>query len=350
MTVDNNNQEGKKSSFFSKVFSIQEVGILIPLILIILLFWIINPAFLSAPNLFSVLKVLSFYGIVAVGETLLMLAGDIDISVGSVAGFGAVFSTFIMMKFNCFGLLNTPNEWIGVIFSIIICLIVCSVFGFINAFFIVDMKMPAFIVTIATMWAIRGAIMVVTQGNPIYPLPLFFMDTLGGAQIPISKVGDEVIGISVPFIIFVILVITFDILLRRTNFGRNIYATGSNREVAILSGINTRKVRYTNFVILSTLSGFSGIFVAAFTRMGYPPIGQGWEMLIIAMCAVGGTSMAGGSGTMIGTFIGVLILNFMDNGLVMTGINTFLQQTVQGIIIIAAVYIDIFRRSRKVLS
>ena len=351
MIVDKNNvQEKKGSSFLAKVFAVQEIGILIPFILVVLIFWIINPAFLSAPNIFSVLKVLAFYGIVAIGETLLILGGDIDISVGSVAGFAAVFSTFLMMRFNCFGLLNTPYEWIGVIGFMIITLAVCSLVGFLNAFLIVDIKMPAFIVTIATMWAVRGAIMVVTQGNPIYPLPLFFMDTIGNAQIPITKVGEEIIGISLPFIIFIVLIVVFEILLRRSRFGRNIYATGSNREVAKLAGINTRRVRYANFIILSVLAGFSGMLVAAFTRQGYPPIGLGWELLIIAMCAIGGIAIYGGSGSMIGTLIGVLILNFIDNGLVMAGINTFLQQTVQGIIIIVAVYVDILRRNRKVLS
>ena len=354
MAFEKNNvtqKEKKSSSFFAKIFSVQEVGILIPLIVLILLFYLIKPAFLSAPNIFSVLKVMAFYGIVAVGETLLILGGDIDISVGSVAGFGAVFSAYIMLKSSVFGLLNTPYEWIGVIVIMLITLAVCSLVGFLNAFLVVDVKLPAFIVTIATMWAVRGAIMVVTNGNPIYPLPLFFMDTIGtNAQIPITKVGEEVLGISLPFIVFIVLVVVFEILLRRTKFGRNIYATGSNREVAKLAGINTRKVRYINFIILAMLSALSGMLVAAFTRQGYPPIGQSWEMLIIAACAIGGIALAGGYGSLIGTLIGVFILNIVDNGLVMVGINTFLQQTVQGIIIILAVYADTLRRNRKVLS
>jgi len=353
MTFEKNNtkMQKKETSFLAKIFSVQEVGILIPLIALILLFYFINPRFLSAPNVFSVLKVLAFYGIVAVGETLLILGGDIDISVGSVAGFGAVFSTFLMMKFSCFGLLNTPYEWIGVIGFMIITLAVCSLVGFLNAFLIVDLKLPAFIVTIATMWAVRGAIMVVTNGNPIYPLPLFFMDTIGtNAQIPIVKVGTEIIGISLPFILFILLVVVFEILLRRSKFGRNIYATGSNREVAKLAGINTRKVRYMNFIILSMLASLSGMLVAAFTRQGYPPIGDGWEMFIIAGCAIGGIALAGGYGSMIGTLIGVIIMNTVNTGLVMSGINTFLQQTVQGVIILIAVYADILRRNRKVLA
>jgi ribose transport system permease protein len=348
----NNTQiQSKGGSVVSKIFAVQEVGILIPLVVLVLFFYFFNHGFLSAPNIFSVMKVMAFYGIVGVGETLVILGGDIDISVGSVAGFGAVFSTFLMMKFNCFGLLNTPYEWIGVIGFMIITIAVCSLVGFLNAFLIVDMKMPAFIVTIATLWAVRGAVMVVTNGNPIYPLPKFFMDTIGtNAQIPIVKVGTEVLGISLPFIIFILLIVVFEILLRRSKFGRNIYATGSNREVAKLAGINTRKVRYINFIILSMLAGLSGMLVAAFTRQGYPPIGDGWEMMIIAGCAIGGIALAGGYGSLIGTLIGVFIMNIVNNGLVMVGINTFLQQTVQGIIILIAVYADIIRRNRKVLS
>lgn len=352
MAFEKNNAQMQKKdvSVISRIFSVQEVGVIIPLIVLILLFYFLNHGFLSAPNIFSVLKVLAFYGIVAVGETLLILGGDIDISVGSVAGFGAVFSTFLMMKFSCFGLLNTPYEWIGVILCMLITLAACSLVGFLNGFLIVDMKMPAFIVTIATLWAVRGAVMVVTNGNPIYPLPLFFMDTIGRAQIPIVKVGTEVLGISLPFIVFIVLVVVFEILLRRSKFGRNIYATGSNREVAKLAGINTRKVRFMNFVIISILAGLSGMLVAAFTRQGYPPIGDSWEMFIIAGCAIGGIALAGGYGSLIGTLIGVFIMNIVNTGLVMVGINTFLQGTVQGVIILVAVYVDIIRRNRKVLS
>jgi ribose/xylose/arabinose/galactoside ABC-type transport system permease subunit len=163
-------------------------------------------------------------------------------------------------------------------------------------------------------------------------------------------VGGEVLGISLPFIVFILLIVVFEILLRRSKFGRNIYATGSNREVAKLAGINTRKVRYMNFVILSMLAGLSGMLVAAFTRQGYPPIGDSWEMFIIAGCAIGGIALAGGYGSLIGTLIGIFIMNIVNTGLVMIGLNTFLQGTVQGVIILIAVYADILRRNRKVLS
>ena len=341
MKKGNNN-----STILNKIAQSDITAILGALIALIIIFSIINPQFVSQANVFSLIKTLAFYGIVAIGVTLVIIGGDIDISVGSTAGLGAVFSTYIMMEFNCFGMLDTPNEWIGVILCMLITLVVCSAVGFINAGLVVNLNLPPFIATIATLYAVRGAIMVITNGNPIYPLPLFFMDGIGRFEIALSEYG----GISLPVIIFIILIIVFEILLRRTTFGRNIYATGSNREVAKLAGINTNKVRYINFVITSMLAGLSGMLVAAFTRQGYPPIGQGWELQIIAATAIGGISLTGGSGSVIGTLIGVLIMNVLNNGLVVVGVNTFLQGVVTGVIILLAVFLDILRRNRKVRS
>lgn len=338
----------KREPLLRRIFSVQEVGILIPMILLIIVFQLLNKGFLSDANIFSMLKTMAFYGIVAVGETLIILSGDIDISVGSTAGFAAVFSTFLMMQFNCFGLMGTPFEWIGVLGFMVITAAVCSLIGFLNAFLIVDIKLPGFITTIGTLYAVRGAVMVVTNGNPIYPLPTFFMDGLGKAQIVVTSANGEPLGFSLTFIIFIVLVVAFEFILRRTTFGRNVYATGSNIEVAKLAGINTRRVRYMNFVITAVLAAVSGMMVAAVTRQGYPPIGKGWEMQIIAMTAIGGVSMTGGSGSMIGTLIGVVIMNILDTGLVMVGINTFLQNVIQGFVILIAVYIDIVRRNQKV--
>ncbi len=333
-------------SFIRKVLQGKNTTIVIALIGLIAIFTGINAQFVSQANVFSLMKTLAFYGIVAVGETLVIIGGDIDISVGSTAGFGGVFSAFLMMEFNCFGMLGTPYEWIGVLLCMLITLVVCSVVGFINAGLVVNLRLPGFIATIATLYSVRGAIMVVTNGNPIYPLPLFFMDGIGRFNIPLSELG----GISLPFIFFILFVIGFEFLLRRTRFGRNIYATGSNISVAKLAGINTNKVRYMNFVILSMMAGLSGMLVAAFTRQGYPPIGQGWELQIIAATAIGGISLTGGSGSVVGTLIGVLIMNVLNNGLVIIGVNTFLQTVVIGVVMLLAVYLDILRSKRKVRS
>ncbi|MBN1298144.1 MAG: ABC transporter permease [Actinobacteria bacterium] len=347
MGKNNSSLKKNERSFLAKIFSIQEVGILIPAFLLILLFYFINPAFLSIANVLSVIKTLAFFGIIAVGETLTLLSGDFDISVGSVAGLGAVLSGILMLKTSCLGFLNTPYEWIGVIGCIIITMAICSIVGFINGYLVVDLKLPAFVATIGTMWAVRGFVMVVTGGKTVYPLPQSFLD-IGNSQIPIAKIGDTIVGISMPFILFIILIIVFEILLRNSIFGRSIYATGSNKEVAKLSGINTRRVRYINYVILAMLAALSGVLVAAYMNQGHPVIGEGWEMLVIAGCSIGGVALGGGYGSMIGTLIGIFIMNIVNNGLVIVGLNSFLQQTAQGVIILIAVYIDILRRNQKI--
>ncbi len=333
-----------KKSFVGKISRQQEFGVILILIGIVAFFSILKPAFLSQENIYSLLKTLAFTGIVAVGETLIILSGDIDISVGSTAGLGAIVSTSMMMEYNCFGMLGTGAEWFGVLLCIIIAVLICSIVGIVNAVLIVKIKLPAFIATIATLYSVRGIVNVITNGVPVFPLPETFMDGLGPAQIRLSSAG----GLSFSFLFFIGMVVLFEFLLRKTVFGRNIYATGSNIDVARLAGINTNKVRFMNFIITAMLAGFSGILVAAFTKQGYPPIGNSWELQVIAATVIGGISLKGGTGSVIGTMVGVLIINSLNTGLVMLGINTFIQTSIQGIMILAAVYIDVLRKNRKI--
>lgn len=334
--------EGK--SFAKRVWNQQETSIVLILFSIVALFTALRPAFLSPENVYSMLKTLAFTGIVAVGQTLVILSGDIDISVGSTAGLGAIVSTTIMMEGNCFGLLGTQGEWFGVFLCILLGMLICASVGIINAILIVKVKLPAFIATIATLNSVRGIVNVITNGVPVYPLPESFMNGLGATQIRLSEAG----GLSISFLLFLGLVIAFEFLLRRTTFGRNIYATGSNISVAKISGINTDRVRFQNFIITAVLAGLAGILVAAFTRQGYPPIGTSWELQIIAGTVIGGISLKGGSGSMVGTFVGVIIINALNVGLVMLGINTFIQTSIQGAMILLAVFIDILRKNTKI--
>lgn len=333
-------RSGALKSFFQK----SEITTAAILVLLITVFTLIEPAFLSDVNIFSVLKTLAFYGIVAIGETLVIMCGDIDISVGSTASLGAILSAYLMTRTGCLGMIETGAEGVGVIICLILTVIICSVVGFINAFLIVDLNLPAFIATIATQYSVRGMVMVITRGIPIYPLPAFFTESIGAAEIRLTQHG----GISFSFILFILLVIAFDFILKHTAYGRNLYATGGNREMAELSGIHTRFIRYSGFVITAMLAAVAGILVAAFTKQGYPPIGQGWEMWIIAAIVIGGVSLNGGEGSIIGTFLGMLIMNVLNSGMVMMNFNTFLQQVVIGIIMLLAVCTDIARKKRKV--
>ena len=337
-------QKTQQNSLTKRVFAQQETSILLILLGMILVFFMLKPAFLSQANIYSVLKTLAFYGIVAVGETLVILGGDIDISVGSTAGLGAVLGTKLMMDWRCFGLLETPYEWIGVIAIMLLTMLICSLVGVVNALLVVKLRVPPFVATIATLNIGRGLVMIITNGIPVYPLPDFFMNKLGQAQVYLTESG----GLSVPFLMFIVLVVVFEYLLRRSSFGRNIYATGSNVQVARLSGINTDRVRMTNFVIVAMLASLSGMLVAAFTKQGYPPIGQQWELQVVAATVIGGISLTGGMGSMIGTLCGIFVMNVLDTGLTMLAFNTFLQTSVRGLLILVAVFIDRLRYTRKV--
>lgn len=337
-------QTEKKQPFYKRIMAQQEMGIFLILIVAIGIFYAIKPMFLSGENVYSMLKTLSFYGIVAVGETLILIGGDTDLSVGSTAGLGAVLGTKLMMDWNCFGLMETQLEWLGVIAIMLLTMVICSVVGIVNALLVVKVKIPPFVATIATLNVGRGLVLIITNGITVYPLPDFFMNKLGQFQLYLSPKG----GISVQTFIFIILVIVFEILLRRSSYGRNLYATGSNREVAKLSGINTDKIRFTNFIITAMLAALAGMLVAAFTKQGYPPIGQGWEMEIIAATVVGGISLNGGSGSMVGMLCGVILINVLVTGLQMVGLNTFLQTSAKGVLILAAVYIDRMKLNKKI--
>ena len=334
----------KKESFVKRLFEKQETSIILILLAMILIFYLAVPAFLSPANIYSVLKTLSFYGIVAVGETLIILAGDIDISVGSTAGLAAVLGTKLMMDWKCFGLLDTPYEWIGVIAIMLLTMILLSSIGFINAFFVVKVNIPPFVATIATLNIARGLVNIITNGVPVYPLPSFFMDKMGQFQIYLSKEG----GLSLSLIVFLILCLIVSWLLKHSTWGRNLYATGNNKEVAKLMGINTDRIRFISYVVTAMLAALAGMLVAAFTKQGYPPIGQGWELQVIAACVIGGLSLTGGSGSILGMFCGMCIMNVLVTGLAMIGFNTFLQTSAQGFIILVAVYIDRLRYSRKI--
>jgi ribose transport system permease protein len=332
-------------SLIRNILGQQEVGIFIALVGLITVFSALRPAFLSLENIASLLAVMAFIGIVSVGETLLVIGGDFDISVGSTAGLGAITSTSIMLGTSCFGLLGTGLEGLGVVLSCLASVLICACVGVINAFLIVKIKLSAFIATISTLYAVRGLVSVIAKGVIVYPLPQSFNNIY---NIKIKLSSDSEAGIAISFMLFILFVIVFELLLRKSEFGRRIYATGSNASVARLAGINTDKVRALNFIITAMLAGFAGILVAGFLQQGYPSTGNMWELLVIASVVVGGVSMTGGRGSMIGMLIGVMLINVVNTGLVMLGFNTFAQNIVQGALIIAAVMVDTVVNNRKI--
>lgn len=307
-----------------KILFNQEVAIFIPLVILVIVIGSINPLFFSRINISSVLRSTAFYGMIAVGVSLVIITGSIDISVGSIAAVGGCACALF------------AQAGLPVPVSIFLGLIVSGAFGLFNGIMVSIVKMNGFVVTIGVMFIARGIAYVITRGNPVYPVPKVLND-LGTAS---------PLGISWAFFVFVILVVVFQIVLKKTIFGRQLYSIGDNREVAKLAGINVEFVQIVAFVISAVLSGLAGILLSAQLNQGMPQIGMGWELQVIAGTAIGGISLLGGAGSMIGTFLGILILAVLINGMVLVGMDPQVQNLTNGVVIILAVFVDLYRRKR----
>ncbi len=308
----------------TRLIAVGEVGVLLALFIVVCFFFVLEPAFLSARNIRAILQVVSFIGIIAIGQTILLVNGEFDLSVGAVAGLSAVCSAKLMTALA----LPVPVALMGG-------LVVGGGVGLVNGLLVVRLKIPAFIQTLGMLFIGQGLIQVVTNGYPVYPLPQVIGD-IGYADI--------VFGLGWSFVFFVIAALAADFVLRRTVVGRNMYATGGNPEVARLVGIDTARYKIGAFMVTGMLAAIAGMYVMADLASGTTSIGSGWELNVIAGVVVGGVSLFGGAGTMAGGLIGVLLLQVVTSGLVVIGVNANWQQIAVGVIMVLAVGLDILRR------
>jgi ribose transport system permease protein len=307
-----------------RVFAVSEAGIVISLVALVLIFNSLQSAFLSSQNVRAMLGAMSFVAIIAVGQSLLLIAGEFDLSVGSVAGLSAVISAWLMTK----GHLPVPIALLLGIGS-------GGAVGLINGLVVVRLGIPAFIATLGMLYAAQGFDLLLTNGYPIYPLP----DSVG-------KIGQAtpLFGIGWSFYILVVLVVVADLVLRRTTIGRNLYATGGNREIARLVGINTDLYKIVCFVLTGMLAALAGMLVMGSLASGTTSIGSGWELIVIAGVVIGGVSLFGGVGSVAAGFVGMLLLQVVQSGLVVVGVSPNWQTVSVGVIMVAAVGLDLFRR------
>ena len=301
-----------------------EAGVVISLALLVVLFQVLNTAFLSGANIRSMLGTMSFVAIVAVGQTLLLVAGEFDLSVGSVAGLSAVVSAWLMSK----GHLPAGVGLLGGL--------VCGAgLGMVNGLVVVRLGIPAFIATLGMLYVGQGFTQLISKGYPIYPLPEVVGDI--GQATPILGLGWSVVVLA-------LLVVVGDVLLRRTTVGRNLYATGGNREIARLVGISTDRYKLVCFSLTGALAAVAGMFVMGNLASGSTSIGSGWELTVIAGVVVGGVSLFGGVGTVFAGFVGMLLLQVVQSGLVVAGVSANWQTVAVGVIMVVAVGLDLFRR------
>jgi ribose transport system permease protein len=299
-------------------------GIFLVLIALVAFFQLANPIFLSPVNVATMLRALSYSGIIAVGMAICLISGMIDLSVGSTAALASVIFG-AAMKF-----------WgLGIILAICLALTAGALVGATNSLIILRYKVTPFIATISMMFIVRGLANWVSNGYSIYPLP--------GV---VEKLGmSRPLGVSWAFVAFVVIAIAADLVMRFSLLGMLFRAVGSDREVARCTEVDVERINTIGLVGISMLAAAAGVFISFMTNAGSPSVGMGWEFTAITACAIGGVSLFGYHGSIFGLFCGLAVIQVIQNGIVMMGVSPYLQSVVVGAILLAAMYADIKRRT-----
>lgn len=329
--VGNGPESGQKQSpwivsLLKKLINSNDLSMLLPILVLGVIIGIMNPVFLSFDNLMNVAKATSFTFIVAIGMTFLLICASFDLSVGSFLALGNLVVGMCLV--------NGLPIWLSLLLTILLGV----VGGSLNGFIVIRFGIPPMIATLGMMYMARGIVLILTKGAPIYPLPDSFNMISNGTVLGIPNVA----------IIAVILAVGADFLLRKTVFGRSVYAVGGNEDTARLSGIPVNKTKLITYIITTALATFTGALVASRLGSSQPNIGEGFEMQVIASVIIGGTSMFGGAGTIVGTALGAIFMNILSNGMTLIRVSAYWQKFVIGLVIIIAVAIDQYKRSRKI--
>ncbi|MDQ7957994.1 MAG: sugar ABC transporter permease [Pseudomonadota bacterium] len=375
---------------------LREYGMLICLIAIMVFFQVVTDGTLMQPlNLTNLVLQNSYIVIMALGMLLVIVAGHIDLSVGSVCGFVGAIAAVLMVE----------HDW-PVLPAVVLCIAAGALVGAVQGWFVAYARIPSFIVTLAGMLVFKGLALAVLQGQSVGPFPEVFQ-RLSSGFIPEAIAGagglrltSLLLGVAAgaafaiagwrtrqrqlahgigaePLVIFVarnaifallmvgfawlmasykglpnvlvvmaVLILLFDFVTRRTTLGRRIYALGGNEKAARLSGIDTRRLSFYAFMNMGALAGLAGLVFAARLNTATPKAGLGFELDVIAACFIGGASASGGVGKVTGAVIGAFVMGVMNNGMSIMGIGIDYQQVIKGLVLLAAVFIDVYHKNR----
>ncbi|AMP02773.1 ABC transporter permease [Collimonas pratensis] len=319
---------------------IQKFAALGSLVVLGLVFSLTSDAFFTLNNGMSVALQVTSIAILGIGATCVIITGGIDLSVGSVLALAGVIAAMVVKA-------GMPVP-VGMLCG----LAVGAVCGGLNGLCITQLKLPPFIATLGMMLVARGVALQVTGARPVSGLPEEFGTLGNGTLFRIVKettgpFPDVVFpGIPYPVILMVVIAIVISIMLSRTQFGRHIYAVGSNAEAARLSGVKVARVTLWTYVISGTLAGLTGCVLMSRLVTAQPNEGVMYELDAIASAVIGGTSLIGGIGTISGTAIGSFVIGILRNGLNMNGVSSFVQQIIIGLVILLTVWIDQMRNRR----
>ncbi|HSL43386.1 MAG TPA: ribose ABC transporter permease [Anaerolineales bacterium] len=314
-------KEFSLASFFR--FLLDQRSFIVLIVLCLVISYLI-PSFATTKNLLNVLRQVSITGIVAVGMTFIIITGGIDISVGSIVALsGVVVASALKMG-------------VSIPVAIIAGLLAGCAVGLLNGVIISYGRVLPFVATLGTMYLIRGSALLVTNGQAMWDLPKSFLHIGTG----------YILGIPIPVIITLVIYLSGHFLLRNFTFGRYVLALGGDEESARLCGVAVRRVKLYTYVLGGLLTSLAGIVLAARLGSGQPSTGDGYELTAIAAAVIGGNSLSGGRGTVLGTLIGALILGVVSNALNLWGVASFWQTIISGTIVLIAVLADTLRKRR----
>lgn len=302
-----------------------KLGPLLALIVLVILVSIVNPSFIAPTNLLNLLRQVSTNALIAFGMTFVIITGGIDLSVGSTLALSSALMA------------GTIAAGMDPLLAMILSLVVGTVFGAVNGLLITKGNMAPFIATLATMTIYRGLTLVYTNGNPITGIGDSFIFKFVGRG--------YLLGIPFPVVLMIISFILLYILLHKMTFGRKTFAIGGNEKASFIAGIKNDRIKTGIYALSGLMASLAGIIITSRLDSAQPTAGTSYEMDAIASVVLGGTSLSGGRGRLVGTLIGALIIGTLNNGMNLLGISSFYQQVVKGIVIIIAVLLD--RKNKK---
>lgn len=302
---------------------------LIALLVMIVVFSLLTDGFLSRDNFWTVMRQISVNLCVSVGMTLVILTGGIDLSVGSILALSGAIMAGLLKRGTEIEALNLYIGY-GAPAAILIGLVVGASLGWFNGVMVTRFRVPPFIATLAMLTIARGLTKLYTGGEAITGLGEAFTGIGSG----------QWLGIPNQFWIATGIVVAAMVLLRKTRFGRYVYAVGGNEEAAKLSGLNVSRVKRRVYILSGTLAAVGGLIVTSRLNSATPIAGEGLELDSIAAVVIGGTSLSGGRGSVAGTVLGALIIGVLNSGLVIMGVDPFWQQVIKGLVILLAVVVD----------
>jgi len=309
----------KKQNFLVNLLMSPEVGILIPLVILCAVTTTGNPLFLTFDNFSVILIYATFMGVIAIGQGVVIMAGEIDLSVGLNAGLSGII----------FGYCTVFLQWHPVM-CILAGLATGALIGFLNGYLVAKFGLVNFVTTLATMFLCWGLSVTISGGRAVLPFPQGYL----------HYTMAKPFGLSYSFFILVAIFIIMEIVVRYTTAGRRIKAVGGNKEAALMAGINIIKVKWSAYVISGTLAAIGGILSAISTNAAAPDFGPGLEFRTITACAVGGISFAGGSGSILGVGIGILFVNILNNCLQLLRVEANWQLVIIGFVLVISVILD----------